>query len=269
MSMRFIALMAVVCTGAAMAQETDRVSVPLSDPSRPATVRADVMMGSITVRPHSGAEVIVESKAVAEMNRRRRVQQQAETEGLKRIDIGNTGLQVEQRENLVTVNTTGHWRSSNVNILVPASANLRLKTMTGDIIVDNVQGDVEANSMNGVVRLAGVSGGVVAHSMNGNVTAALTRTDSKPMSFSTMNGDIDVTLPADTKARLKLKNDNGDVFTDFEVKLEGRQTAETQKGEGGRYRVKFDRAMYGSINGGGPEISFTAVNGQIRVRRQK
>ena len=67
----------------------------------------------------------------------------------------------------------------------------------------DIEGDIEANNLNGRVTLKNVSGTVNAHSLNGEVTAVLDSVDpSKPLSFSTMNGDIDVTLPSDLKAKV-------------------------------------------------------------------
>jgi predicted membrane protein len=89
--------------------------------------------------------------------------------------------------------------------------------------------------------------------MNGKVTVALDKVAAgKAMSFSSMNGTIDVTLPADIKANLKMKVDNGDVYTDFDVKLTNDKfdTAETNTGRG--VRVRGNRTTYGTINGGGP-----------------
>ncbi len=95
-------------------------------------------------------------------------------------------------------------------------------------------------------------------------------TPNKTMSFSTMNGTIDVTLPADVKANLKLKTDNGDIFTDFDVKIEGSHPPEVddQRKNGGRYRVKVDKTMYGTINGGGPEMQFVTYNGNILIHKK-
>jgi DUF4097 and DUF4098 domain-containing protein YvlB len=97
-------------------------------------------------------------------------------------------------------------------------------------------------------------------------------TPGKSMSFSTMNGAVDVTLPADIKARLKMKTDNGDIYVDdgFDVKIEGGATPQTddQRKSGGRYRIRLDRTTYGSINGGGPEIQFTTYNGSIMIHKK-
>ena len=80
------------------------------------------------------------------------------------------------------------------------------------------------------------------------------------MSFTSLNGKLDVTLPADTKARLRVKTNNGSVYTDFDVKLQSdasKPVIEDAHGQGGKYRIRMDRGVYGSINGGGPEYCFS------------
>jgi len=260
------AAVAVVAQDAA-----DRVSVPLTDPNRPVTVRVDLMHGNITVKPNPGKDVVVERTGGSGTPARRSNRQPPpEVDGLKRIDMGRSGFSVEETDNTVRINS-GPMPGGNVTVLVPQNASLKLKTMTGAVDVEGVNGEVEANSMNGEVHVANVQGAVIAHSLNGKVLVNLSRVDpNKPMAFSTMNGDIDVTLPADTKARVRLKNDHGEVWTDFDLKLEATPRVEQgQRSEDGRYRVRFDRTVTGTINGGGPDLSFTTMNGQIRIRKQK
>jgi DUF4097 and DUF4098 domain-containing protein YvlB len=91
------------------------------------------------------------------------------------------------------------------------------------------------------------------------------------MSFSSLNGKVDVTIPADTKASLRLKTTNGAVYTDFDVKTEvdtSKPLIEDGRGQGGRYRIRMDRGVSGSINGGGPEYTFTTMNGTILIHKK-
>jgi hypothetical protein len=44
---------------------------------------------------------------------------------------------------------------------------------------------------------------------------------------------------------------------------------EGNKSGGGPYRVRFDKGVYGTINGGGPEMTFTTFNGTIFIRKAK
>jgi hypothetical protein len=96
---------------------------------------------------------------------------------------------------------------------------------------------------------------------------------SKPMSFSTLNGVIDVSLPESVKATVRLKTDNGAIYSDFDVKLEGAsQVVEDNKDDNrgrGSHHYRVDRTLRGTINGGGPEYTFTSFNGTIYIRKRK
>jgi len=64
------------------------------------------------------------------------------------------------------------------------------------------------------------------------------------MAFSSLNGDIDVTFPADVKANVSIRSDRGDVFSDFDVQLQAsapKQEVEDGRGKGGKYRVRIDK----------------------------
>jgi DUF4097 and DUF4098 domain-containing protein YvlB len=147
----------------------------------------------------------------------------------------------------------------------------------GFILIENVSGEMEASNMAGPVTITNASGSVVAHSMSGKITVSLNKvTPDKSMSFSTMNGDIEVTLPAATKARLKTKTFNGEIFadTDFDVKMEPpgnvvSRDSVTVTGKGKtKTKYRTDETSYGTINGGGPEFQFTTFNGRILIHKK-
>ena len=91
------------------------------------------------------------------------------------------------------------------------------------------------------------------------------------MSFTSMNSNIDVTLPATTKANLKLRSDNGGTWSDFEIQLRSSPitTLDDQRAGGGRYRIQTDRTINGTINGGGPDVDMRTLNGNIYIRKGK
>ena len=265
----------LACAGALLAQDgAERATVPLDDPSRPAQIRAHLMMGGITVRGADRRDVLVESHSRSgESERHERVPPAAR--GMKRLQLpGNAGLDITEENNVVNIKSTSFGSSADLVITVPRRSNLQLKCMNdGDIEVEQVSGEIDADNLNGKVILKNVSGSVVAHSLNGEVTVSLDQIDpSKPMSFSTMNGDIDVTLPAAFKANVRMKTDNGEIYSDFDVKLDaGTQARRTESGRqpDGTYHLRYDRALHGTINGGGPEFQFTSFNGQIYIRKGK
>ena len=192
---------------------------------------------------------------------------------MHRLDAGGPGLDIVQQNNLVTIKTTSWGRADNLVITVPHSSSLQLKTMSGgEIDVQGVDGEIEANSLNGRITLHDVSGSVLAHALNGEILAKLDRVDpSKPMAFSTLNGDIDVTLPDNARANLRMKTDHGEIFSDFDVKqIAGSPIVREDGGEDhGGHRIRVDQTLRGLINGGGPEYQFTTLNGQIYIRKRK
>lgn len=243
----------------------DRIAVNLDDPARPAFVKASLVNGGITVKAYDGKEVIVEARARNEEGDR-------PTSGPKRLNISTTGLSIEEENNEVRVSTESYARTIDLTISVPTHTSLKLRAVNdGDIVVTGVDGDLDVDDINGAVTLNNVSGSAVAHALNGHVHVTFARVNpQKPMAFSSLNGDIDVTFPADVKANVSIKSDRGDVFSDFDVQLQAsapQQEVEDGRKNGGKYRVKIDKTVHGTINGGGPEYQFTNFQGQIYIRK--
>ena len=249
------------------AQSDNKVTVPISDPSRPVTLRAHLVSGSITVKGGDVKEVIVEARARGD-----EAHSGGRAEGMKRIPMTSTGLNIEAENNNVRVSTDSYQRTIDLTITVPTHTSVSLHSVNdGNIVVSGVDGDLDINNVNGEVDLKNIGGSVVAHALNGHVVATFNRVDpTKPMAFSSLNGDIDVTFPADLKANVSLRTDNGEVYSDFDVKVvptAPQQTVEDNRGKGGKYRVKIDKNVRGTINGGGQEIQFKNFNGNIYIRK--
>lgn len=260
----------IVFTGAffgAALYGQDKITVPFSDSARPRLVKIHTLNGSIRVSGYSGKDLIVESSG-AHGHRERKPP--ADAEGMKRIDPP-AGLTIEQENNIVKINPG--ISGANVTVQVPYETSLELRALNNGVIeVENVAGEIDADNLNGGVTLRNVSGSVVAHSLNGKVSVSLDKvTPNKNMSFSTMNGAIDVTLPKDVKASVKMKTDNGSIYSDFDITLRGsaKPAIEDERSSSGKYRVRVDRAMYGAINGGGAEMQFVTFNGNIMIRMHK
>lgn len=262
----------------ALAQSPDRIVVPLSHPSQPVTLKVAVLNGSITVQGYSGKDVIVSSSRDGGSRHQRTPPPEAQ--GMHRLD-SNLGLTAEEDNNVVTVHSSVfNGGGGNISVQVPANASLSLHTVSGgDIEVTGVQGDINVEDINGRITLNQVGGSIVAHGLNGRITATVTHLDaSKPSSFSSLNGRIDVTLPADVRADVSMKTDQGDIYMDDGFNFHPTSAPSSGNGSGdssgqrdgnGMYKVKIDRTIYGTLNGGGPVIRFENFNGNIYLRKAK
>lgn len=245
---------------------TEQLSVPLSNPGKPYSLKVQLVTGSIKVVSYEGKEILI---SVTPRNGEEERPEANET-GMKRISSsGGYEVTAKEADNTVTIHTGNPVRALDLNIKVPQDVKLKIGTVNdGTIIVENVRGEIEATNVNDLISLTNISGSVVANTINGDVTVSFTSVDPKaPMAFSTLNGDIKVTLPADTKANLKVKSDNGDVYSDFDIDID-KTPARTEKiNEPGMYKIKKDDWVYGKINGGGPEMMMKNMQGDIYVKR--
>ncbi len=245
----------------------ERLTVPLSDPARPATVSMNLLNGGIDVTGSAVKQVIVELHGNVTSRQARRPEN---TEGLKRVDIGGSAFGIEEAANVVEIKPSIFSHVDRIGLEVPRSTNLKLKTLSGgDINVSHIDGDIEVENLNGEVKLSDVSGASLIHTLNGKIVAVFSRVPAgKSMSLSSLNGDVDITLPANAKFNVRAKTDNGAVYSGFEMKLQPYRN-ESQDASGGtdRHRRRVETGTYGTINGGGPDLQLTTFNGNIYIRQ--
>jgi putative adhesin len=276
-SLVFVAMLAAAAVASAQTSTQDtgeRITASFSDASRPGLLHVALITGSITVKASQGKDVIIQARGRDDhASRGREGPGDGDSDapvGLKRLRQ-QPSLSVEERNNRMEIIAPSGLLAVDLEIQVPAHTNLQLSTVNnGNVTVEGIDGEMEIANVNGSITLQAVSGAVVAHTVNGKVLADLTRiTAQKPMAFTSLNGVVDVTLPAAVKANLKLRTDNGNVFTDFELKMlsQSAPTVEDTRRTGGRYRVEVNRLIYGSVNGGGPDFEMRTFNGNIYVRK--
>ncbi|SDR93582.1 DUF4097 family beta strand repeat-containing protein [Opitutus sp. GAS368] len=215
--LRFIpaAILAFALTGATLRadDEGSTASVKLSAPGKPATLRLDVPWADIRITGTDGDTVTVASTLSQKNNK------PAKAGSLRRLDDEVT-FELTEHDNIVSLNLAGEspWagHDAEFKISVPRSMALELKTdMGGDLSVKDIDGDIVVESMNGDVVLDGISGSTVVKTMNGEVRATYTKAPQKLVNITSMNGEINLHVPADTKANVRMNTHNGSILTDF------------------------------------------------------
>ena len=163
--------LAAIGGGAAAAAAADRVTVPLFDPARPATVKVSLVAGGIRVESHDGKEVVIEASF---RGGQQPSDKPAQRDGLRRIANTSTGLDVEEKNNVVEIGTESWRNPTDLTIKVPRRTALKVSTVNdSDIDVTGVEGEIEVTNVNGAIKLTGVTGPVVANTVNGGIIAML------------------------------------------------------------------------------------------------
>jgi hypothetical protein len=268
-------------------RRVETMDAPFPDPTRPGSIVVQLLSGSIRVKAANRKDVGIR---VSHSGRQSVLPRKPEPPpaGMRRLTPAPQSALTadgDAQGNQISLRLSSPFVEADLELEVPARTNLNLRVVSGGAIdVEGVEGNIEVNNVNGLIHLRGVSGSVVASAVNGDVTVVMTRVaDQKVMAFSSLNGKLDVTLPRTTKANLKLRSDNGDVFTDFDVaQLQStpssasasstqtfQWTGQSRSSSRALRRSQRDNngTIYGTINGGGPEIEARSFNGSVFIRR--
>jgi hypothetical protein len=251
----------------AQSGSTETLTVPLSSPGKQYTLKVHLVTGSIKITGYDGKDVIIN---VTPSDFQEEEDTKDVQNGMKRISTrGGFEVTAKEADNTVTVNTGDPNRSIALELKIPQDVKLKAGTVNdGSVTIDNLRGELEVNNVNDEIILTGISGSVVANTVNGDVRVVFKSVNpTAPMAFSTLNGDVTVTLPADTKASLKVKSDNGDVFSDFDIDIDKTPAKVDKVTEPGLYKIKKDEWIYGKINGGGSEMMMKNMQGDIYVKK--
>src|SRR5215207_3760524 len=154
-------------------------------------------------------------------------------------------------------NSRSHVRDNdttvNFTVRVPAGVNFHGRTVNGKVEAERLASDVDLKTVNGSINVS-TTGLARAATVNGSITAVLGRADwPEGLEFKTVNGGIDLPLPASLSARVEAKTLNGEITADFPLTVTGAFSR---------------RRLSGTIGGGGDrQLILETVNGGVQIRR--
>jgi len=163
-------------------------------------------------------------------------------------------------------NYYGYRVAFDYDIQVPSGTELILKTINqGDIVVKKTSGDYEINGLNGGIEMEEISGSGTVRTLNGPLKVSFSKNPSKNSDFRTLNGKMDIYFQPGLNADLNFHTLNGGVYSDFEITSRPARAAAGSV-ENTKFVYRSDRrSMDGRAGSGGPELTFNALNGPIRL----
>ena len=178
-----------------------------------------------------------------------------------KVDIVRDGDELKVKAELPKTNRSiWNWfglgspsGSISYELEVPANVGVNLESVNGRLNVDGVSGNTRAATVNGAIRASNLGAPAQMETVNGSITASFSDgAIGGDMSFSTVNGSVRAYLPEGAAFDLSVDTVNGSVGTDFELPADAR---------------KDKRHLKAQINGGGPGVRASTVNGSVRVKQ--
>ena len=223
-------------------------------------VEISLQNGALDIEGYSGSELVITTNDDYDGPPER-------AKGLKPLfnsAVDNTGMGLEVKENNGTLTITkAMGRGMDYKLKVPASMNIAVVEndfQGGKFHFKNLQGEIEAECKGSNLNIENCTGPIVASNISGDIVVVFTQVNpNKPTSITCTSGDLDVTLPAATKANLVLNSISGEIFTDLDIYMGEKQRNLRQIG---------GNEIKGTLNGGGVEIALRAISANIYLRKK-
>ena len=209
------ATVALVLLTAARAEE-NLSTIKFSDSTKPGTLKIVVGRGDLRIKGGDTAEISVNSES-------KPVKTKPRKDGL-RILTASSSFTLNEKDNVVTLDALSDgWAGApaDFSITVPRTTSVVVaSSYGGDITCTGVSGNLEIKNTSGEITLDDITGGALVETMNGEIHATVRELhDGKPLSFTSMNGEVVLRVPADAKANVRLRTQNGSILTDFDDKV--------------------------------------------------
>jgi len=139
-------------------------------------------------------------------------------------------------------------------VKIPRTLRFDAQTVNGRVRAEELGRFVRATTVNGNVEVS-TDAWAQATSVNGSVKARMGRADwSGTLKLTTVNGSVDLELPANLSTDVKFSSVNGSLQSDLPL------TISQQSGRWG------PKSLEGRIGGGGRELNVNTVNGSVHIR---
>lgn len=222
-------------------------------------VEIAVGQSDVIIEGHDSNEIIIQN-----LDHNERPERATGLRALYYSAEDNTGIGLSVEEENGTLRIIPASRGDDeYRLIIPNRIRLVVEQVNfggGDFEISNHGGEIEVQSKTADIRLSNITGPVTASSTSGDVEITFSQlSQANPTSISLVSGFIDITLPADTGANFNLSSISGEVYTDLDINLQGRENNNMNRlGGGGQ--------IIGTLNGGGIEVGLKSISGDIYLR---
>lgn len=178
--------------------------------NRPVVVLQNIVNGRIEVKSWKNPEIVVTSSY---------------SPGKVEVDIEQVGDRIDINASALTNSSQPHDAEANFQLTVPEQTELQLKTQTGLILVEQVNGDMKLQSVAGDVHLKEVSGYIIVKTTGGSLICTQC---AGQLEFTSISGNAQILQP--TLKNINLMTTTGNILYDGDFVRTGIYTMNSGRG---------------------------------------
>lgn len=183
-------------------------------------------LNTLEVEGYEGNDIVVTSNE--QMARPEKAQGLRSLSGVGE-DNTQIGLNAITEGKRVSLSQVRKFQQGKYHIKVPFNTKLMIQQgneMSSEIKVSKVKGATEVSTRYSSVHLEEVQGPLTVNSFSGNVNVVFSElSQQNPTSIISMHGEIDVTIPEQSKANINIESKYGEAFTDLDMDIQKSERA--------------------------------------------
>jgi DUF4097 and DUF4098 domain-containing protein YvlB len=163
-------------------------------------------------------------------------------------------IRTKYRDHDNTWNWGSHHNPAGVEytLTVPRSARLdEIKLINGSLDVTGMSGEVHASCINGRLEAKDLAGRAHLSTINGRLDARFDQLSGSWVELNSVNGEVELTIPSDSKAELEASTVSGGISNDFGLHV--------------NHHRFVGHDLRGELGSGGTHIKLSNVNGRIEI----
>jgi DUF4097 and DUF4098 domain-containing protein YvlB len=274
-----------LCTAAVRATTEQQEEHHFTVKDHPVVIINNIVNGRIEVHSWKNSEVVVTTTSVP---------------GKVAIDSEQVGDRIDINATSLVASAGPHDVEANFQLVVPEQTELQLRTQTGVILVEQVNGDMKLQSVAGDVHLKEVSGYIIVRTTSGSLVCTLC---SGRLEYNSISGGAQILQPS--LSNLNVMTTTGNILYDgdfvrtglytmnsgrglVEVRFSGTDSfdlnAQTYRGTvdnqaadflkpdvHGKHhstQSKFSRSLFGTVGQGYAKVELSSYSGTIRILKR-
>lgn len=263
--LRLILLLCLCQYSIAQIDSTRLTVVPISDSIQNPILLVFHSMGDIHVKGHQGNQIFAYTQenmpSLSELmgNQNKEEVFTYIDKYQRKISVKqNNYIRIQQTDSLFQIETNALTLNKNLFILAPGRSSVAITIRDlGNIMIQQIQGDVDAQTQTGSIYIEDVSGHVSANTVHGNIISDFSKQKQvKPLFLTALLGNIEVIVPRSSKNSVLVSSEMGNLFTNVEaININASNSSHVKN-----RKINLD------INGGGTKFVLNTLKGDIYLK---
>lgn len=230
-------------------------------PVKSGVLQIGEIAGKVSLEAYSGSEVLIEG------GREHDNQNDERARGLKPMTGGNDntnlGLNYKTEGNVTTLKSVRRNYHNEYTIKVPKQMKLKVNIFNSwfdKLKVKGFSSDVNITTRHGDVTLDDISGNLQVNSRHGLVKVTFAQLGND-VNIDARHGGIDITVPEQIKANLRVSTRYGEIYTNMAIKADKQE-------EGSLKNLSRSAEVVTKLNGGGKALVLDSRHANIYLRKK-